>query len=44
MRQQAMNFVAAATGEKTPLCEAPEALRDLYVARDYLKLFQAAGK
>jgi predicted dehydrogenase len=44
MRQQAMNFVAAARGEKIPLCEAPEALRDLQVARDYLGLFKAANQ
>jgi predicted dehydrogenase len=44
MRQQAMNFVAVAKGEKTPLCEGAEALRDLQIARDYLRLFKASGK
>lgn len=36
MRQQAMNFLAAIRGEKTPLCQAPEAFEDLRVARDYM--------
>ena len=38
MRQQAMNFVAAIRGEIQPLCEAPEALEDLRVAREYIRL------
>ncbi|MBP6963017.1 MAG: Gfo/Idh/MocA family oxidoreductase [Armatimonadetes bacterium] len=38
MRQQAMNFVAAVKGEMKPLCDAPEALEDLKVARHYIKL------
>jgi predicted dehydrogenase len=38
MRQQAMNFVAAIKGERKPPCEAAEALEDLRVARDYLRL------
>lgn len=37
MRQQAVNFVKAVKGEATPLCEAEEALRDLKVARDYIR-------
>ena len=40
MRQQAMNFVAAIRGESKPLCEAPEALEDLRVARDYIRLLK----
>jgi predicted dehydrogenase len=38
MRQQAMNFVAAIRGEMKPMCEAEEALEDLRVARQYIKL------
>ncbi len=37
MRQQAMYFVQAIRGEPTPLCEASEALRDLYIAREYVR-------
>ena len=40
MRQQAVNFVAAIKGERKPLCEAAEALEDLKVARDYIKLWK----
>ncbi len=38
MRQQAINFIRAIKGEIKPLCEAPEALEDLIVARQYIKL------
>lgn len=38
MRQQAMNFVAAIKGEIEPLCKAEEAMEDLKVAREYIKL------
>ena len=38
MRQQAINFVAAVKGEMAPLCEADEALEDLKVARDYIRM------
>jgi hypothetical protein len=38
MRQQAANFVAALRGEIQPLCEAEEALEDLKVAREYIRL------
>lgn len=38
MRQQAMNFLSAISGEIRPLCDAEEALEDLQVARQYLKL------
>jgi hypothetical protein len=40
MRQQAMNFVAAVRGERPPTCTAAEALEDLKVARQYLKLWK----
>ena len=38
MKQQAINFVRAIKGEIKPLCEAPEALEDLKVARQYIRL------
>jgi predicted dehydrogenase len=38
MRQQAMNFVRAIRGEKTPLCSADDALKDLQVATQYIEL------
>ena len=40
MRQQAMNFVRAIKGEMKPLCEAAEALEDLRMAKDYLRLWK----
>jgi predicted dehydrogenase len=40
MRQQALNFVRAIAGEIKPMCEAPEALEDLKIARDYLRLLR----
>jgi len=40
MRQQAFNFVAAIQGKIKPLCEAPEALEDLKVARQYIKTWK----
>jgi predicted dehydrogenase len=40
MRQQAMNFIAAIRGEMKPLCDAYEAMEDLRVARDYIKLLK----
>ena len=39
MRQQAANFVAAIKGEIPPLTQAAEALEDLCVAREYIRLF-----
>lgn len=39
MRQQAMNFVAAIKGEAPPPCEAAEALEDLKIAREYIRLW-----
>ena len=38
MRQQAINFVAAIRGDIKPLCDAQEALEDLQVARQYIRL------
>ena len=40
MRQQAMNFISAIKGEMKPLCEPEEALEDLKIAREYIKLFR----
>lgn len=42
MRQQAINFVSAIKGEMKPLCEPEEALEDLKVARDYVRLQRGA--
>ncbi len=39
MQNQAMNFLAAIRGEKPAPCEAREALEDLKIARDYIKLY-----
>lgn len=38
MRQQAINFVRAVKGDMPPMCEAHEAMDDLRVARDYIRL------
>lgn len=43
MRQQAMNFLAAVRGDRPPMCTAQEAMADLLVARDYLRLRAAQG-
>lgn len=40
MRQQAINFVGAIKGESKPPCEAEEALDDLKVAREYVRLLK----
>jgi predicted dehydrogenase len=40
MRQQATNFLRAIRGEAPPPCEAAEALEDLRVARDYVRLWR----
>ena len=42
MRQQAINFVSAIEGKRAPTCEAAEALEDLRVARDYIRLLNGA--
>ena len=38
MRQQAINFISAVKGERKPMCDAEEALEDLKVAREYIRL------
>jgi len=38
MRQQAVNFIKAIRGEAKPPCEAPEALEDLRVAREFIRI------
>lgn len=40
MRQQAKNFIAAVRGERTPMTTAAEALEDLRVARQYIRLLR----
>lgn len=42
MQQQAVNFVEAIRGEKSPMCQAREALDDLVLARDYVRLLREA--
>jgi len=42
MKQQAINFLRAIRGELPPTCEAHEALEDLRVAREYIRLRDAA--
>jgi predicted dehydrogenase len=41
MRQQAVHFCAAIRGERKPPCEGEEALEDLRVARDYIRLLNS---
>ncbi len=38
MRQQAMNFIAAIKGDMKPMCEPKDALEDLKVAQDYIRM------
>lgn len=40
MRQQAVNFVKVCRGEMAPPCDAAEAVEDLKVARDYVRMWQ----
>ncbi len=40
MRQQAINFVRALKGEVRPMCDSAEALEDLNVAREYVRLWK----
>ena len=40
MRRQAENFVRAVKGEAGPTCDADEALEDLRVAREYIRLLK----
>ena len=41
MRRQAEHFVAFAAGRRGPTCGAAEALEDLKIARDYIRLLDA---
>ena len=41
MRQQAINFVKVVQGEIKPPCEAAEAMEDLKMARDYIRMYKA---
>jgi len=43
MQQQAANFVAAVRGQRGPTCDAAEALEDLRVAREYIRLLKGSG-
>ena len=38
MRQQALNFLEALRGGKTPLCGAADALEDIKLAREFIRL------
>jgi predicted dehydrogenase len=38
MRQQAINFVKVCRGEMRPPCDAAEAVEDLKIARDYIRM------
>ena len=40
MRQQAINFLAAVRGERPPTCTADEAMDDLRLAREYIRLWK----
>jgi len=40
MRQQAMNFLAAARGDQPPMCNAADALADIQLAREYVRLWK----
>lgn len=44
MKQQARNFIAAVRGERPPLTTAAEALQDLEIAREYIKLYTAYNR
>jgi predicted dehydrogenase len=40
MRQQAINFVRVCRGEMAPPCTAAEAVEDLKIARDYIRMWK----
>jgi predicted dehydrogenase len=42
MNQQAMNFVKVCRGEMKPPCDAAEAVEDLKIAREYVRLWKGA--
>ncbi len=44
MRQQAVNFVNAIKGEKTPLCTAADGLKDLEVAQQFIAALELSEK
>lgn len=39
MRQQALNFVKVCRGEMKPPCDAAEAVEDLKIAREYIRMY-----
>ncbi len=41
MRQQAIHFVKVCRGEGKPPCDATEAVEDLKIARDYIRMYKA---
>ena len=43
MLQQAVNFVKVCKGEMAPPCQASEAVEDLRIARDYIRLHAASA-
>ena len=40
MRQQAINFVKVCQGQVKPPCDAAEAVEDLKIARDYIRMYE----
>jgi hypothetical protein len=44
MRQQAINFIKAANGEKTPLATAEDGIKDLRVAARYVELVSESSR
>jgi hypothetical protein len=40
MRNQALNFIKAVRGDAPAPCLAPEALEDIRVAREYIRLLK----
>ncbi|MCL2096273.1 MAG: Gfo/Idh/MocA family oxidoreductase [Oscillospiraceae bacterium] len=44
MRNQAKNFILAVKGEKSPPCQSFEAVKDLYIASDYISMAKIGEK
>jgi hypothetical protein len=44
MRNQAKNFLLAVSGMKPAPCLSSEALKDLYISRDYIRIAQIENK
>jgi len=44
MRNQAKNFLLAVSGKKAAPCESKEAVKDLYIAQDYIRMAQIEKK